>query len=101
MGHKQEDLEISVWSQSHNLITLAGHGEQESYLRPGEKPSHSSAQKGHEGGPRELQTSSLSSIPGKVMEQLILSVISTHGKEKVTRSSQHASARGSHAPPAW
>jgi len=53
-----------------------------------ESQCHSRLQKGQEGGPRELQAVSLTSVPGKVMEQLILHVISKQVKEKnVMRSS--------------
>ncbi|TRZ11837.1 hypothetical protein HGM15179_015274 [Zosterops borbonicus] len=50
-----------------------------------------------EGGPRKLQSASPSLCPGKVMEQLIMDVISKHVEEKVIKSSQHGFTRGSHA----
>jgi len=48
--------------------------------------------------PSRRRLVTLTSIPGKMMEQLILEVIIKQGEEKkVIRSSQHGLPRGNHA----
>ncbi|GAB0197889.1 mitochondrial enolase superfamily member 1 [Grus japonensis] len=50
--------------------------------------------KGRKEDPGNYRPVSLTSIPGKVMEQLILGVISKHAEEKVIRNGQHGFTRG-------
>jgi len=55
---------------------------------------HTGLQRGQEGS-GQLQAARLSSIPGKVMEQLVLDAISKELEEKkVIRSSQHGFTKG-------
>jgi len=54
--------------------------------------------KGKKENPGSYRPVSLTSTPGKMMEQLILEVIIKQGEEKkVIRSSQHGLPRGNHA----
>jgi len=50
--------------------------------------------KGKKEDPGNYRPTSLTSIPGKAMEQLILDVISKQVEEKVIGSSQHAFSKG-------
>jgi len=85
---------------SHSPSSLSGHGEQEKW-RPEETEDWRKAsvtpifKKGEKENPQNYRLVSLTSIPGKVMEQLILSVISKQVEEKkVIRSSQHGFTKG-------
>ncbi|GAB0208304.1 mitochondrial enolase superfamily member 1 [Grus japonensis] len=75
---------------------LEGHGEQERCLRMGGKPIVTLVfEKGNKEDPGNYRPVSLTSIPGKVMEQLILQVINKHVEEKVViRSGQHGFSKG-------
>lgn len=82
-----------MWSQSHNLITVTGHGEQERCLEKSQVTPV--LKKGTKEDPGSIRPDSPSSIPGKVMEQLILNVISRQVEEnKLTRRSQHGFSKG-------
>ncbi|GAB0207230.1 mitochondrial enolase superfamily member 1 [Grus japonensis] len=76
--------------------SLKGHGEQERCLKDWRKANVTPIfKKGRKEGPGNYRPVSLTSIPGKVMEQLILGVISKHVEEKtVIRSGQHGFTKG-------
>ncbi|GAB0182838.1 hypothetical protein GRJ2_000749100 [Grus japonensis] len=74
---------------------LEGHGEQERCLRTGgNQVSLQFFKKGKKEDPGNYRPVSLTSIPGKVMEQLILGVIDKIVKQKVIRSGQHGFTKG-------
>jgi len=76
---------------SHSPSSLKGLGGQEKCPRTTEKPMFTPIfKKGKKEDPGNYRPVSLTSIPGKMMEQLILEVIIKQVEEKkVTRSSQH------------
>ena len=84
---------------SYSPSSLKGPGGQERCLKTGEKPvSPLVFKKGKNGDTGNYRPVSLTSIPGKVMAQLILEVIIKQVEEKkVTRSSQHGFTKGNHA----
>jgi len=74
---------------SHSPSSLKGSGEQKG-PRTGGKPVSHSFQKGKKEDPGNYRPVSLTSILGKVMDQLILDAISKQVEEnKVIRSNQH------------
>ena len=81
---------------SHSLSSLRGPGGQERCLMTEERPmSLQSSKKGKKEDPGNYRLVSLTSIPGNVMEQLILEVINKQEEEKkVIRSSQHGFTKG-------
>ncbi|GAB0209860.1 hypothetical protein GRJ2_003451700 [Grus japonensis] len=76
--------------------TAKGHGEQERCLKDWRKANVTPVfKKGRKEGPGNYRPVSLTSIPGKVMEQIILGVINKHVEEKkVIRSGQHGFTKG-------
>ena len=88
------------WATLHHLWKVLEDKRGARGLEKGQ--CHSSLQKGQERGPGNYRPVSLTSIPGKVMEQLILEVtIKQVEEKKVIRSSQHGFTRGNHAWPIW
>ncbi|PKU47117.1 rna-directed dna polymerase from mobile element jockey- hypothetical protein [Limosa lapponica baueri] len=79
MGNKQEEQEICVQSQGHDIIAIAEMWWNSSY----------DWNAGMDGCVLFRKD-----IPGKVMERLILDVISMHVEEKVTESDQHRLNKG-------
>jgi len=81
---------------THSPSSLKGLGGEERCLRTGEKPvSLQSSKQGKKEDPGNYRPLSLTSILGKVMEQLILDVIIKQVEEnKVIRSSQHGFTKG-------
>jgi len=79
---------------SHSPSSLEGPGEQKC-LQTGGKPMPLVFKKGKKEDPGNYGLASLTSIPGKVKEELILGVISKQVEEKkVIRSSQHGFIKG-------
>jgi len=80
----------------HSPSPLKDPGEQERCLRTGEKPmSLQSSKKGKKEDPGTYRSVSLTSIPGKMMEQFILEgIIKQVEEKKVIRSSQHGFTKG-------
>lgn len=82
---------------SHSLLSLKGHGELKRCLRTGEKlVSLQSSKSKKEDSETTCWSASPSLCPGKVMEQLIMDVISKCVEEKIIKSSKHGFTRGSH-----
>jgi len=81
---------------SHSPSSLKSCGEQEKCLRTGGKANVTPVfKKGKKQKPGNYRPVSLTSIPGKKVEQLILEVIIKHVEEKtVIRSSQHRLTKG-------
>jgi len=82
---------------SHSPSALKGPGGQERCSRTGEKPvSLQSSKKGKKEDPGNCRLVSFTSIPGKMMEQLILEVVIKQVEEKkaIIRSSQHGFTKG-------
>ncbi|GAB0208922.1 mitochondrial enolase superfamily member 1 [Grus japonensis] len=78
---------------SHSQSSL--RGEQERCLRTGGNPIVTLVfEKGNKEDPGNYRPVSLTSIPGKVMEQIILGVINKHVEEKVIGSDQHGFTKG-------
>lgn len=83
---------------SHSLSSLKGHGELKRFGGLEKSQCHSSLQKARRRTQESTgQSASPSSWSGKVMEQLIMDVISRHVEEKIIKSSQHGFTRKSHA----
>lgn len=60
----------------------------------GESKCHTCLQERQEGGYRELQTSHLTSVPGKLMDQILLENLPRHTKnQKTIRNSKHGSTK--------
>ncbi|GAB0208805.1 mitochondrial enolase superfamily member 1 [Grus japonensis] len=80
----------------HSPSSLKGHGEQERCLKDWRKANVTPVfKKGKKEDPGNYRPVSLTSIPGKVMEQLILGVINKHVEDKkVIRSGQHGFSKG-------
>jgi len=81
---------------SHSPSSLRGPGGQERCLRTGRKANVTPIfKKDNKEDPANYRPVSLTSIPGRVMEQLILEVIIKQVEEKkVIRSSQHGFTKG-------
>ncbi|GAB0208256.1 mitochondrial enolase superfamily member 1 [Grus japonensis] len=80
----------------HSPSSLKGHGEQERCLKDWRKTNVTLVfKKGKKKDPGNYRPVSLTSIPRKVMEQLILGVINKHVEDKkVIGSGQHGFSKG-------
>ncbi|GAB0209308.1 mitochondrial enolase superfamily member 1 [Grus japonensis] len=94
--HHISHQSFSVCEQQVERDTSPGHGEQERCLKDWRKANVTPIfKKGRKEGPGNYRPVSLTSIPGKVMEQLILGVINKHVEEKkVIGSGQHGFTKG-------
>jgi len=88
--HSRETWQMSLLS--HSPSSLKGPGGQEKCLRTGGEPVLPQSSK--RARRRNYRMVGLTSIPGKVMEQLILDVIIKQVEEKKVRSSQHGFTKG-------
>ena len=64
------------------LLTLKGHGNWGRLLMPGKRKYHIHLQKGQEQDPQNYRSAGLTSVAGKVVEQIFPEAISSHRKDE-------------------
>lgn len=91
--YNSEEYRMSL--QSHSRLCLKGHTHQQRFMKTGRKQmSLSICKKGKKEDPWNYRLVRPTSIPGTVMEQLILEIICKHMKDKMIWSSQCGFMKG-------